>query len=439
MAASSALVEKLQSLGLTGNECKAYLTVLKLGTCTAVQVSRESHLQRTDIYQLMSKLVSKGLVEETIDRPKRYSPVDAKQALLRLAARTRDKLDRITKESEQLATKLEGFSKKSRQTPQEEIRVIYGSQSARAHLLESIKSAKSEFWAMAGRSRPQHISNRLLAESLRLIASKGLKARFILEIDKENLKRVRRMTAVAEIVHYQPIPAYAYGVDDKSVAVSLAEEPVNRPSKTTQLVTTYRPIVQVIRQLIDTLWREATPFALREAVLLSHRPPSTSSRFLRGREEAYAQSESAMDTAKESMRVYIPTRFGPTRFLERFNETLLRAHGRGVRIRVVCQLSDDNASAVKTLAKFLEVRHTDDPIGFSMGTVDDLNASIYHTDPDAPTLESRTDCMICITSRKGVQHLAALFDALWQESVPIEDALQRYENKTPSKSPNSLR
>lgn len=438
MAASSALVEKLQSLGLTENECKAYFTVLKLGTCTAVQLSRESHLQRTDIYQLMSRLVSKGLVEETIDRPKRYSPVDAKQALPRLAARIRGKLDRITKETEQLATKLEGLSKKPRQTAQEEIRVIYGSQSARAHLLESIKSAESEFWAMAGRSMPPHISNRLLAESLRLIASKGLKARFILEIEKENLKRVRRMTAVAEIVHYQPIPVYAYGVDDKSVAVSLAEEPVNRPSKTTQLVTTYRPIVQVMRQLIDTLWREATPFALREAVLL-HRPPSESSRFLRGREEAYAQSESAMDTAKESMRVYIPTRFGPVRFLERFNETLLRAHGRGVRIRVVCQLSDDNASAVKTLAKFLEVRHTDDPIGFSMGTVDDLNASIYHTDPDAPTLESRTDCMIRITSRKGVQHLAALFDALWQESVPIEDALQRYENKTPSKSPNSLR
>jgi sugar-specific transcriptional regulator TrmB len=368
----------------------------------------------------MVGLVSKGLVEETIDRPKRYRPVDVKYALPRLAVRIRDRLGRIAKESGQLAAKLEGFSTKAKQAPQQEIRIIYGPQSCRAHLLESVKSAEVGFWGMAGRSRPPHISNRLLAESLRLIA-KDIKARFILEIDKENLERVRKISAVAEVAHYQPIPVFMYGADDKSVAVCLAEEPISRPSQTAQLVTNYRPTVQVMRQFFDILWRESTPFGTREAILLGHRPPSPSSRITRGRKEAYTQTEMTMNSAKDSIRIYIPTRFGPVRILKALSGPLLRAHRRGVKIRAICKSSDENAREVKILVKFAEVRHTDNPIGFSMGIVDDSDAAIYYADPDSSELDSHADYTIRMTSKEGIRHLGNLFEALWQESMPIED------------------
>jgi sugar-specific transcriptional regulator TrmB len=437
LAISSALMEKLQALGLTENECKAYLAVLKLGNCTAAQVSRESHLQRTEIYPLMSELVSKGLVEETIDRPKRYRPVDVKQALPRLAKRIRDRLDRITKESEQLAAKLEGFSTRVKETEPEEVRIIYGPQSARTHLLDAIRSAKAEFWGMAGRRRPPHISNRFLAEGLRLIASKDLKAKLILEVDKENISRVRKMTSAVEIAHYQRIPVYMYGVDDKAVAVSLAQEPISRPSHTAQLVTTYRPTVQIMRQFFDILWRESTPFVLREAILLGHRPSSSSTRVIRGREEAYLQSEAGIGSAKDSIVAYIPTRYGPARLLKGLSEPFLRAQRRGARIRVICTFSDDNVRAVNALTKFAEVRHTDNPIGFSMGIADGSDAAIYYTDPDSAELESRTDYMIRITSKQGIRHLGNLFEALWQESMPIERLLQKYERPLGDSNPHN--
>jgi sugar-specific transcriptional regulator TrmB len=429
-------MEKLQALGLTENECKAYLAVLKLGTCTAVQISRESHLQRTEIYQLTSRLVSKGLVAETIDRPKRYRPVDVKQALPRLAKRTRDRLDRIAKESEQLAIKLEGFSTKGKQKVQEEVRIIYGPHPARSHLLESIKSAEAEFWGIAGRRRPPHMSNRFLGEGLQLVASKRLKARLILEINKENLDDAKKMTAAAEVAHYQSIPIYMYGVDDKSVAVSLSEEPIRRPSQIAELVTNYRPTVRAMRQFFNILWRESTPFALREAILRGHRPSGEDSRpIMRGREEAYIHFENMAESAKDSIRAYIPTRHGPTRLLKGPGEAFLRAHRRGVKIRVICRLSDANARTIRTLAKFAEIRHTDNPIGFSMGVLDDLDAAIYYTDPDSDELESRTDQAIHITSKDGIRHLGTLFEALWEESIPIEALLQKYETR-PGESSN---
>ena len=425
MSLSSGLMEKLQALGLTENECKAYLAILRLGACTAVQVSRESHLQRTEIYPLMSGLVTKGLVEETIDRPKRYRPADVKKALPRLAAKIRKQLDAITKESEQLASKLEGLATKAERALQEEVRILYGPHSCQAHLLESIKSAQADFWAIAGRRRPPHISNRVLAEALQLITSKRIKARLILEVDKENLKRVRKMTAAAEIAHYQPIPVYMYGIDDKAVAVSLAQEPISRPSQTVQLASTYRPTVQVMRQFFNILWRESTPFALREAILLGRRPSGEASRIIRGREETYIHTEIVADSAKDSIRIYIPTRYGPARLLKGLNEALLRANRRGVKIRMICKLSDQNATAVKALARFAEVRHTDNPIGFTLGIADDSDAGIYYMDPDSPELESRTDYTIRITSKEGIRHLGNLFEALWQESTPIGEQLER--------------
>jgi hypothetical protein len=64
----------------------------------------------------MSELASKGLVEETIDRPKRYTPIDVRVALPRLAWKIRDRLDKIAKESEKLATKLQRFSVSNNQS-----------------------------------------------------------------------------------------------------------------------------------------------------------------------------------------------------------------------------------------------------------------------------------------------------------------------------------
>jgi sugar-specific transcriptional regulator TrmB len=388
----------------------------------------------------MSGLVSKGLVEETIDRPKRYKPVNVRQALPRLAMRIRDRLDKIAKESEQLAAKLEGFSINANQRGDspEEIRIIYGPQRARAHMLESVRSAKTEFWGMAGRRRPPHVTNRLLAEIFQLTRSKGLKTRLILEVDRENHRRVAKLAAVAEVSHYQPIPCYMYGADDKMVAVSLAQEPITRPSQTAQLVSTYRPTVQIMRQFFNVLWQESIPFALHEAALLGGGALGSGSLMTRGRKQSYVRTEALIKSAKESIRIYAPHRFEPIRLLNGLGDTFLDAHRRGVKNRAIVRLHEHNLEAVKKLARFMELRHTNDTLGFSLDIVDDINAGICYVHRDIKELESQLDFSIQITNRQGIRHISNLFEALWQESVPIEQVMQEYEkHATESQSTTS--
>jgi hypothetical protein len=87
----------------------------------------------------------------------------------------------------------------------------------------------------------------------------------------------------------------------------------------------------------------------------------------------------------------------------------------------VTTCTNENAREVKYLVKFAEVRHTDNPIGFSMGIVDDSDAAIYYTDPDSSELDNHTDYTIRMTNKEGIRHLGNLFVVLWQESMPIGD------------------
>lgn len=68
-------------------------------------------------------------------------------------------------------------------------------------------------------------------------------------------------------------------------------------------------------------------------------------------------------------------------------------------------------------------------LNFSSPAIDDSDAAIYYTDPDSLELENRKDYMIRITSKEGVRHLGSLFEALWQESIPIEEQLDRNERQ----------
>ena len=57
------MVEKaLIDLGLSSNESKVYLTLLKLGSTSAGEIAKKSKVYRTNAYEALNRLVEKGLV-----------------------------------------------------------------------------------------------------------------------------------------------------------------------------------------------------------------------------------------------------------------------------------------------------------------------------------------------------------------------------------------
>ncbi|AOH56849.1 transcriptional regulator [Peribacillus muralis] len=70
------IIEKLQSLGFSQYEAKAYVSLVRQGQASAYQVSKESGIPRARIYEILNGLQEEGVViKEEINDSIQYSPL----------------------------------------------------------------------------------------------------------------------------------------------------------------------------------------------------------------------------------------------------------------------------------------------------------------------------------------------------------------------------
>lgn len=70
------IIEKLQKFGLTKYESLAYITLLKIGPSKATDVTKESGIPHTRVYDVLSSLHRKGFVDIMQGAPRIYKPVN---------------------------------------------------------------------------------------------------------------------------------------------------------------------------------------------------------------------------------------------------------------------------------------------------------------------------------------------------------------------------
>src|SRR4030043_1466909 len=86
------IYEKLQEAGLTGNEAKAYLELLKKGELSANQIAKNIGMDRTLAYTVLNHLIEKGQINYVIKINKKVfscsnpenllSPIKSKETLI---------------------------------------------------------------------------------------------------------------------------------------------------------------------------------------------------------------------------------------------------------------------------------------------------------------------------------------------------------------------
>jgi sugar-specific transcriptional regulator TrmB len=89
----------MEALGLTGSEVKAYVTLLRGGTMTARDVSRQARIPYSKVYDALGALHRRGWIEEQKSRPIVYTAKPPDTALEELESRQQTE----RKEKEQVA------------------------------------------------------------------------------------------------------------------------------------------------------------------------------------------------------------------------------------------------------------------------------------------------------------------------------------------------
>ena len=99
-------LERLQRLGLTSYEARAYLALLRRDSSTAAETARLAGLPRQRVYDVLSSLVEKGLASTRPGKAVKYSATPPEQALEGLVAQHRQQLADIERETSTMVNSL---------------------------------------------------------------------------------------------------------------------------------------------------------------------------------------------------------------------------------------------------------------------------------------------------------------------------------------------
>lgn len=180
---SEDLINKLNQMGFTNYEAKAYLALVKNNPATGYEISNVAHVPRSVIYSTLRKLESRGYVTSVHEKPRRYIPLSPKQLLSRMESDFTEKMGMLREE-----------------------------------LTNFVEMPETEgFWNIRGYDNMLQIARSNIQEAEELICISGWKR----EIDelKEDLLQARERDVEIIIFSFNDIKedygrVYAYGIDE---------------------------------------------------------------------------------------------------------------------------------------------------------------------------------------------------------------------------------
>ena len=95
-------IRVLENLGLSYIQSKAYLALIQLGRAKAGEIHKNSGIARQDVYRVLEKLHSIGLIEKIVCSPVEYVPTPLSDGLSMLVERKRTEFEEAAKKAEKI-------------------------------------------------------------------------------------------------------------------------------------------------------------------------------------------------------------------------------------------------------------------------------------------------------------------------------------------------
>jgi sugar-specific transcriptional regulator TrmB len=249
----SAVSEKtkriLQDLGLTDYEIKAYVSLLSAPGEQASDVSKDSDVPVSKIYEVLGNLERKGWVESQHSRPTKYfpkSPSTALQALrLRMEAELKANEDHLLSELMPLYEQ-----KETQERP--DIWIIRGDYNILAKITESIDRCKRELLVVIPPALNSVID--LVIPPLTNVKSAGVNVRILMS-GEINERSIAKINSLADLRLKENMFGGGVIVDANEVILLLGRSSENRESLA--IWSDHAGLASFAKNYFEFLWTEA--------------------------------------------------------------------------------------------------------------------------------------------------------------------------------------
>jgi sugar-specific transcriptional regulator TrmB len=255
-------LDRLQRLGLTSYEARAYLALLRRDSSTAAETARLAGLPRQRVYDVLSSLVEKGLASTRPGKAVKYAATPPEQALQGLVAKHRQDLADIERETASMIDSLTPAYVAGQQhtDPLEYIEVLRDRRAINERFGELEAGIKHEILVF---TKPPYATPIFEDdEGLQVVSSH--EARSVYELsalhDPRSAEAIRRYVVAGEDARFVELLPLKLVIIDEQIVMFGIEDPVAGSSILTMIVVDHPSLARLLKIAFETVWESGLTF-----------------------------------------------------------------------------------------------------------------------------------------------------------------------------------
>ena len=239
--------ELLEKLGLTEYEAKTLNTLFKMKEAEAPTISRSAQVPKTRVYDVLEKLIQRGLLIEIKGRPKIYRAIDAEKAVDLLINTKKTQLDELEKQAVKLKEEL----------------ILYTGNDEKGEKVMKVKD-KQDFERILGQELMKagktivgltEITDEhdILHEVLKKIKAKNVSIRLLNSFQSKKLKET------SDVRHLQH-GLNAFIIDGKKVVLAISDFKKDKPDYHFTNLSDHEPMAYALTHFFDAHWKKGKEY-----------------------------------------------------------------------------------------------------------------------------------------------------------------------------------
>ncbi len=239
----------LEQLGLTKIEAKVYLALLKLGSTTTGPLVKKTELHRATVYDVLKRLMEKGLVTFIIKEKTKYFQATNPERFLDIAEEQKQEIEKKEKEIKEIVKNLQLIQEQAK--IKESASIFQGRRGIKT-IFEDILNYQ-EYYAFASKGKFKEILGVYFDQFQKRKKQKKIKAKILID---ESLKGSDYVKSIHGEVRFLPkeynYPTATFVYDDKVAFFVFTEYP-------TAFLIESKEVADSYKSYFEVLWKSATP------------------------------------------------------------------------------------------------------------------------------------------------------------------------------------
>jgi sugar-specific transcriptional regulator TrmB len=359
------LKNALLHFGATEKEAEVYIFLAKHGTLGTGQIARQMKKNKGHVYRILSSLEQKGLVEATLEVPKRYTAVPLEKVIDAYVKAKQVEISLVKKTKGDLLEDWKRISQTEVEPKPENFTVVEGNQKIYRKIAEMIEKTENEFSAVS------LVSDFVRSEQFGVLDSvyshpkkNELEFRFLTDVNQQNLKAFKLLRAkLKPVLHIKSrnpdlgLALFPRMVIRDNQEILFFISPGTRRSARKQEVcisTNCSSLVQSFTSVFANLWVNSTDID-EKIIEIETGKPAPTIRVIGDAEAASKEYDERLCSAETEVLMVTSSK-GLLAYWKQAS-LLKKLVGKGVSIEIMAPVSKENLKEALQLCEFCQVRH----------------------------------------------------------------------------------